>query len=191
MSEITGLVVINILMLCGILTIVGYYLYKTYFNKKLEQKMSEEIKKTLKDNIKQGSDSIIPEEWLKNTDVKNLDGFMDSAIETNLSGKDLGSFLSNLSLGTKSQFNEIFVNMLSNDSALLETLSKKLGLSPSIAKPILVVALSGLAGFANRILTNMLSKKFAEKVEGAQKNSKIKILDVTPTPQLNSFKIAF
>ena len=169
MSTITE--VMNIIFLVVILAAIAFFLYEKIIKDKMSQKIEKEIKTTIKRNLKNTDTGVIPDDWLKNPNPSDLDKFLDSSTETNLSGGDLAKFLKGLSGGNTSMFSSIFNNMLTNDSALLTTLATKLGISPMIAKPILITALSGVSVFGNKILTNVLTSKLTKSVQGVQQDN--------------------
>ena len=165
MSEIlTIFVIIFQILLCGG---IGVFLYKYFSDSKKKDKIQSELGKTLKKNLKNKviEDNILPDDWLKNDNSENMDAFIENTVESKFSGTDINQFLGGLKNGSQNMFMSIFSNMLTDDNALLKTLSEKLGISPMIAKPILITALSGVSTFANNVLTNVLSRKLSETAE--------------------------
>jgi len=157
--------VFNFIILIIVLGVGIYFGYRYYIQNKVKEKIEKEISKTIKKNIKKESADIIPKEWLSNDKAIDLEAFMDNTIESNLSGNELGNFLKGMMNGNSNMFSGIFSQMLTNDSELLRKLSEKFGISPMIAKPILITALSGVSSYANRILTNVLKDKFEKGIK--------------------------
>ena len=150
---------------------LGYYIYKDIIKKKVEEKLSNQISKSIKKNMKKDNSDIIPKEWFSNENAPDLEKFMDNTIETNLNGKDLMSFISGLSNTSDGMLSNIYSQMLRPDSEILKNLSEKLGITPGIARPILIYAFTGVGKIAKSLLTNVLKDKFNDRI----KNKKPKV----------------
>lgn len=192
--------ILMIILFTFILMAIGAYFYLEYKKSQTENKIASDLKKTLKKNIKNTAENLIPDDWLVNDKSVNLDGFLDSTVETNFNGKDIFSLLKGLQGGNQSMFMSLFSNMLLEDSELLRKLSSKIGLPSGLAKPILVTSLSGTAKFINKIVTNILANKFKtimekdDKISTPKKRKRrktIKVHDLNNNDIINSQRIAF
>lgn len=160
-----GILIIQICLLVVLLFAVSASLVKYFMDMKKQNVLQTELKKTLKKNVKKlaESDGLIPDAWLKNENPGSLEPFLNSAVEQKLTGSDVNSFLSGL-MGGNDLFSQIFTQILSSDSEMLTSLAKKLGISPMIAKPILIVALTTVAKLANTVFTKTLERKFSDSL---------------------------
>ena len=160
MSELSILIVLVIILIVLILAVCGFFLYKSYFTNKVENKVKNSISKTLSKNILKNEGGLIPDSWLQNPNSEELKGFLDNTTNTNLTGNDMFGFLTGLQTGNSKMFVKLASNLLSTDSELLRKLANQIGISPGIAKPILITAISIAATFAIKIYTNMMQTKF-------------------------------